>query len=110
MEVQHAVKFPWAIGKSKSKNITDAISTKVNNRGKTTDCKSCSRSFSSLAQHLRQSLECQDAYDSIERNKMNTTSGLTGSQLMDQDFEFAKPHVEIKEEFPDDQGYTATVS
>ena len=105
MEVQHAVKFPWAIGKSKSKNITDAISTKVNNRGKTTDCKSCSRSFSSLAQHLRQSLECQDAYDSIEMNKMNTATSNT-----EQDFEFAKPHVEIKEEFPDDQGYTATVS
>ena len=59
MEVQHEVKFPWAIGqKNKSKSINTAISTKVNNHGRTTECQSCGRSFSSLAQHLRQ--RCDD--------------------------------------------------
>ena len=59
MEVQHGVKFPWAVGqKNKSKSINTAISTKVNNHGRTTECQSCGRSFSSLAQHLRQ--RCDD--------------------------------------------------
>ena len=63
--------------------------------GRTTECQSCKRSFSSLVQHLRQSPNCQNSNDSTITDDATST---------EQDFEFAKPHVEIKEEFPD-QGY-----
>ena len=70
-----------------SKNISDdAISTKMDH-GKTTECQSCKRSFSSLAQHLRQSPNCQTT------NGSTITDDATSTE---QDFEFAEPHVEIK--------------
>ena len=79
-----------------SKNISDdAISSKMDHGKTTTECQSCKRSFSSLAQHLRQSPNCQNTNDSTITDDTTST---------EQDFEFAKPHVEIKEEFPD-QGY-----
>ena len=137
MEVQHEVKFPWAVGqKNKSKSINTAISTKVNNHGRTTECQSCGRSFSSLAQHLRQrcddftsfflvkkyfnnisyeyyvdftsfffnSMECQINSDSTNIAQMSATSN-----SLEDDFEFVKPQVQIKEEYPDDLEYN-TVS
>ena len=45
-------------------------------------------------------MECQINTDSANIAQMSTTSN-----PLEDDFEFVKPQVQIKEEFPDDQEY-----